>query len=369
MSQKYKITDDEINQTILHSPYSLSDSPVRSGLKALQIKKYFYEFIRFFAEKINLHLSEIEKAFEATDKKLQELNEKDNSLGNAIVSKINTHNSASNAHSTLLKSTINEHDTSNSAHRDIRLLMQYYEDKLNVAYALASGKQMVYPCQSVVEALEQIGVRPNIKVGDLFLVADDGQIDFTVFEVGQKAPFPDDIAITYNEVANGEITLVAGKIYYFNGYRLLASTGTLETGLLAKQEELDELESAFWENANNVKSMLIELEGAKENVITRETATGTQLTLESHKEYNFGIATELKIVLPSDTSELEAIINFRSASTPTSFDAPSKIIFKGDDTIGGRLYPVANRLYEVNIKSVTGVLVARVGACDYEVIK
>ena len=45
MSDKFKITGEEINQTLMHSPYALSDSPYQRGLGAGQIKRYFYDFI------------------------------------------------------------------------------------------------------------------------------------------------------------------------------------------------------------------------------------------------------------------------------------------------------------------------------------
>ena len=71
MKEKYKITEEEINQTILHSPYSLADSPASVGLKAKQIKKYFYEFIRFFANKINIHLNDLGETLENYDELCQ----------------------------------------------------------------------------------------------------------------------------------------------------------------------------------------------------------------------------------------------------------------------------------------------------------
>ena len=47
MSERYKLTNEEINKAVLHSPYALADSPYKRGLGAAQIKKYFYDFRSF----------------------------------------------------------------------------------------------------------------------------------------------------------------------------------------------------------------------------------------------------------------------------------------------------------------------------------
>ena len=60
LSDRFKITGGEVNEVILNSPYSLADSPAALGQKASQTKRYFYQFIKTLAEKINLHLGEID---------------------------------------------------------------------------------------------------------------------------------------------------------------------------------------------------------------------------------------------------------------------------------------------------------------------
>lgn len=383
MSQKYNITDEEINQTILHSPYSLADSPAKAGLKAMQIKKYFYEFIRFFAEKINIHLSDIDDTFIESDELIEQINQKiedliavDNALGSAIPTKINAHNASSTAHSNIrsaIDTKISTHDTSSSAHRDMRLNIVQLRDKLNATYALASGKQRVYPSQNILEALEQIShYSPTLAPGDLFLVANDSYVDFTVFEAGLNSPYPNDIVITYEQVSNKEITLEAGNIYFFKGNRLLASNGNLETGLIAKQVDLEELEDSFLENVELVASKLSEINNTlstKQDKLTIVDETAEAITLETGCEYNLGLRTSLALTLGETTDDLESIVNFRSGAGATSFDAPGDLYFTGDDTLDGRLYPVSNRIYEINIKNVMGVIIARVGACDFEVIE
>ena len=94
MSQDYKLSQEEINKTLLLSPYSLSDSPRDWGLKAKEIKKYFYQFITYFAERLNLKLEDISKA-------LWELDLKDSQLAEAIESSISEHDSSQLSHSKL----------------------------------------------------------------------------------------------------------------------------------------------------------------------------------------------------------------------------------------------------------------------------
>ncbi len=377
MSQKYNITDEEINQTILHSPYALADAPSKAGLKAVQIKKYFYEFIRFFAGKINLHLSDIDVALENFEgelsQKIEDLEKMDSDLGTSIESLIATHNVGEGSHADIrekIGADITSHNTSTVSHQDLRAYLKELRDKLNATYALASGKSKVFPCQSVLDALEQIYEKKDIAVGDLFLIADENEVDFTVFELAYKNP--NDIEISYEEIANGEMTLEPGNVYYFAGVRLLATRGNLETGLLAKQEALDELELTTLESLEELNTKLNEIDktlALKQDKLTLAYSTAESVALSTDHEYNLGQRTSLALVLESVPSGFEAIVSFHSAKTPTSFDAPSELYFTGDDTLDGRLYPVSNRLYEINIKDVQGVLVARVGACDYEVIE
>ena len=68
MSERFKLTQEEINKAIMHSPYALPDSPGTVGLGAGQIKKYFYDFIRFLSDKINIHLGQAGDSIEALEK-------------------------------------------------------------------------------------------------------------------------------------------------------------------------------------------------------------------------------------------------------------------------------------------------------------
>ena len=341
----FQISEEAKNRILLYSAQALPDRPSMVGMAPSATKGYFYKFIEKMIEAINIELANIVNG-SSTDldahnqaiashpyilKWLNELTSKDTQLGNAIINKINTH------------------DTSANAHDYLRKQITIAQSRADAAYNLAQGKSKVHPYETLGALLSEIDAGAlTLHPGDMVVFKSENVPDLAVFKTGQEATPEGDEEITADSV------LEEKKSYYYSGITFVALESGIDTSLLAK--------------AKDVELINVQLEG-KEEAISKVESTASEIMLESHTEYNLGITTELKIVLPSDTSELEAIINFLSASTPTSFDAPSKIIFKGDDTIGGRLYPVANRLYEVNIKNVTGVLVARVGACDYEVIK
>ena len=380
MKEKYKITEEEINQTILHSPYSLADSPASVGLKAKQIKKYFYEFIRFFANKINIHLNDLGETLENYDELCQafelipDLQEKDNELGEKIIELLSAHDGEAAAHPYLkekISNDISSHNGSVLSHADIRKLVKSIEEKLDVAYSLASGKSRVFSCEDVVSVLEAIDENEICK-GDLLLVADPQMPDFTVFEIGLPTVPSGSVELDYSSISSGEIQLEAGKSYYYNGVRMISSVGTLETNLLAKNKDLEELENSFFVHKENTESRIEDAENTllqKEDKTKKKIYTSGSVTLEGGTEYDLGTLTELIISLPEGVNELEAFLVFRTGATVPTVDAPASLIFSGDDTYGGRFYPIAHRIYEISVKEVMGVLSARVGATDFEVIE
>ena len=92
------------------------------------------------------------------------------------------------------------------------------------------------------------------------------------------------------------------------------------------------------------------------------------MLLSTKTEHNLGLRTSVNLTL-ADTieSDFECIVNFRSGASATIFEC-SGISFAGDDCIGGTLYPISNRLYEINIKNIGGAIIGRVGACDYAIL-
>ncbi|MBE6663992.1 MAG: hypothetical protein E7602_05760 [Ruminococcaceae bacterium] len=378
---KFKITEEEINQTILHSPYSLADSPAGIGLNAKEVKKYFYQFIRVFANKINIHLNDIGKTLENYDELctafdlIDDLQETDKALGLQITTSINEHNQKNDAHMDIREKIENEllrHDVSVKSHEDIRKTLKSLLDKADVAYRLASGKSRVYSCEDVFDVIEYINENSEIHAGDLFLVANQDEPDFTVFEAGLSNVPNGAEEIDVSDLANGEMEFVSGKSYYFGGVRLVASYGNLETSLLAKNEDLEALENELFKSIEETENSLSALESAlalKENATEMVETSEQEITLFKNVEYILGLITSLAIALPEETSGIESIVNFRTGAGAPSFDAPSEIVFSGDDCSGGRFYPITHRIYEINVKEVMGILSARVGATDYEVIE
>lgn len=359
MSEKFKLTNEEITEVILHSPYSLADSPASLGQRATQIKKYFYDFIRTLAEKINLHMGEINTLLNEYEGIISELQKKDTSLGEAIVSQIAQHDQLDTSHG-----DIREKISANYQALSQRLSELKAQNEL--ALALASGKSRVSTFDDVIEMLDYINGGGEAGVGDIYLIADPASPDFTVFNVNvQKGD--DDIALDSEKIASGELALYPDLSYFVGGVRLISSEGSLETSRLAKREELNDLEAEL--NSHEARIDIAEGELLKKEsaLITIENS-GSNLLVENGYEYNLGTLTELTLSV-SDSQCLDALINFKSGASATALDAPYELYFLGDDTLYGSFYPVSSRLYEISIKRVLGSLVARVGAVDYEVIE
>ena len=372
MSDKFKITNTEINEVVLNSPYSLADSPASMGQRAKQIKKYFYSFIYTLAEKINLHLGEIDEAILRAEELISELENKDGELGDKIDSVLLAHNESASAHADIrdkIGEEVRKHNQSLISHEDIRQRVKEIENISRLAYAVSSGKSRVHTFDDALEMLEFIS-QGQLYLGDMLLIADPLSPDFTVFETDGEMR-PGDTLLTYERVARGEVILEAEKSYFVNGARLISTEGNLETSRLAKKEELEEIAGELYGYIETTNECLewhkSELDGKEEKLVKIENA-GVSVDILSGHEYNLGLRSELSLGL-TPAEGFYAIINFRSGKAPTAFDAPTQLVFQGDDTIDGALYPVSNRIYEINIKEIVGALIARVSASDYEVIE
>lgn len=341
----FQISEEAKNRILLYSAQALPDRPSSAGMKPSVIKGYFYKFIEKMIEAINIELANIVNgaandlynhnvsagSHPDINNILTQLFNKDTELGNAITTQIINHN------------------TSAAAHEYIRKLITIAQSRADDAYNLAQGKSKVHPYEALGNLLSEIDAGAlTLHPGDMVVFKNENMPDLAVFKTGQEATPEGDEEITADSV------LEEKKSYYYSGITFVALESGIDTSLLAK--------------AKDIELMKAQLEG-KEEAIFKVESTASEIMLENHTEYNFGITTELAIALPEDIASLEVIINFHSSTTPTSFDAPSEILFQGDDTLDGRLYPVSNRLYEINIKNVMGVLVAKVGANDYEVIE
>ncbi|MBQ7353875.1 MAG: hypothetical protein IJW54_07750, partial [Clostridia bacterium] len=178
MSKDFLLTEKEINDTLLHSPYIMPTSPYERGQGGEQIKRYFYEFIRYFAGVLNAHLSKIESESDRLSTVLEgkeelismhntsedahrelfdniieqilsvyneiSLHKHDESAHSEIIHTINNmfyeHSMSDEAHSDIRSSiddSIIQHNTDASSHSDIREGIRGAEEKANNAYNLA----------------------------------------------------------------------------------------------------------------------------------------------------------------------------------------------------------------------------------------
>ena len=369
MSDRFKIKGSEINEVILNSPFSLADSPARLGQRASQTKRYFYQFINTLAEKINLHLGEIDKAIADGELGIADMQDMIAELGEKTALALLEHNANEGAHNDIRKKITDEnnsHNQSASAHKDIRDELDTLGVEISVALALASGKSRIASFDDEVELFEY--ALSNGSVGDILLLEDPLKPDFTIFGVGVDQK-DGDVALDINDVATG-IQLLPNKKYFIDGVRLVSSEGHLETSLFAKRDELNEQKSYFLEALEAINERVGVAEEAikgKEQALTKHTITSQSVYLESMNEYHLGTVTDLIIDL-ADDEFFEAILCFKTGNGEISANAPEELLFTGDDTLEGRFYPVSKRLYEISIKRVSGVMLARVGSVDYEVI-
>jgi len=341
-----KITEEEISKILLSSPMVLPNNPSASGLKAENVKSLFYKFIRVFAAIINTHIEGLQnearslvnehngfdKAHGDIRAIIDNLIVRDNELGNAIAS------------------ALEFHDASLKAHPWVSTEITELKNRVTDAYNLASGKSRIYPVKDAQEMLS--GLSEGLNVGDKFVLSEQNVPDFILFEKDYQGT--EAIPLSKEELQGG-MMLEPGKSYACNGYLLVATESGIDTSLFARQSVLE-----------NVIAELLTKETKKE--LRQESAQTVVLTTDT--EFNLGLRTSISLELPSVIpSEFEVIVNFRSGQVPTVFNAPSNIIFTQDDCFLGTLTPVANRIYEINIKNVGGVLIAKVGSADYEVIE
>ena len=369
MSERFKLTGSEVNEVILNSPYSLADSPAALGQKSSQTKRFFYQFIKTLAEKINLHLGEIDTEMNSAALEISEAFQRIAELGEAASLALGEHNENENAHAFIRQKIIDEknsHNQSASAHEDIREALNDIARDLEVATILAQGKNLVVSFGDAVELFEY--ATTQARVGDVLLLEDPELPDFTVFGVGVSEK-EGDIPLDMNDIVTGA-TLEANKKYLIDGVRLISSEGHLETSIFAKKDELAEQKShltnileALEERVSSAEDTL----SKKENAMVKHTVTGESVLLENMNEYHLGTVSSLTLDV-GDDEFFEAIFCFKTGSGDISVDAPEELLFVGDDTLEGRFYPVPKRLYEVSVKRVSGVMLARVGSCDYEVI-
>lgn len=373
---KYIITEEEQETVKLYTARSLPDNPTERGMLPATIKKFFYKFLEPLFQVLNLHLGQIEggitdalsehdaseDAHQFILNLISDLQRQNLEQGTAITEHYSVVEMALQAISEEISSDISKHDYADSSHKDIRRLVNNACEVANNAYNLATGKSKIIPVKGVSEMLQALN--DTLNVGDKFVLSNKDVPDFTLFEKNSTAtdavPWANDIELT------------PGESYIYNGYLLVASESGIDTSLFAKAVELVSMQNIVtnhFTEFSKYKSNVQEQLDAKENSVAKRTETAESVTLSDNTEFNLGLRTSVILNLPETVpSDYECIVNFRSGTTATSFDSPDAIIFSQDDCLDGKLYPVSNRLYEINIKRVGEYIIAKVGACDYAIL-
>ena len=379
------ITDEELEKILLYTAKVLPNAPSERGMTPSTIKTFFYKYIKVLVDIINRHFEGIEtsknvsmnehntsnNAHEDIRSYLQDLSDKDVELGNQIANQIKEHNQHEGSHSDireLIASTLNSHNTSNNAHEDIRSLIETTGEIAQIAYDTAFGKAKIIPVKDAYEMLEKINY--TLSVGDRFILEEENVPDFTVF--ARESTDSEAIELSQLSLLMGT-ELIPGKKYICDGFLLVASESGIDTSLLAKKAELSALEEVIAQNEKDAEQRSAKLTAELEKKETKKalvTSSEETVTLATDTEFNLGLRTSIILALPDEVSdEFEVIVNFRSGATATAFNAPESILFTQDDCYQGALTPIRNRLYEINIKNVDGILVGKVGCADYEVIE
>lgn len=374
----YQFTEEEINKILLSSPMVLPNNPSEHGLKGESIKSYFYSFIRKLMLLLNEHFVLIERgqaetilnhdtgdlSHEDIREIIRSLMSRDNELGNLIANHYSEINLAHDDIKEKIASDISSHNIDEYAHKSLRFDLASVKQTAENALNFAQGKSKIYPVKDVYEMTTKLN--DTLNIGDKFVLLDKNVPDFTLFE---KNTDKSGTEFTQVDILMGTVEFVPGESYIYNGYLLVASESGVDTTQLVKRDEYELLSVIVGELdldiENGIKSLEEKLK-AKENVYSVVSESSNNVLLSTKTEHNLGLRTSVNLTL-ADTieSDFECIVNFRVGAYDTVFNADSRIIFTQDDCYGGVFTPCKNRIYEINIKNVDGILIARVGACDY----
>lgn len=224
MENRYQLTSEEINKILCRSPRSLSASPAEQGLGAQQIKKYFYDFIYYMAQLLNMHLGSVGKDVTALDTGLVALQE---ALTESIAD------------------SVLDHATDANAHADIRESLAEAVHLANVAYNLASGKSKVYVNTSFQMALFELQ-NEDLHQGDFIMVIDKSTPDFVVLDyVGADT---DVTEVDFEDVINNSLPAPqVGEMFRLKGFDrvLLAIESGIDASNFATKEQFGETDQAL----------------------------------------------------------------------------------------------------------------------------
>lgn len=246
MSDKFKLTDEEINKTILHSPYALADNPSQRGLGAAQIKKYFYDFIYYLADKLNLHLGDIGTSCEELSADIGAAFDQIATQGTDL----EAHKGDADAHMDIRRGLMGLGDSLDNVYASISEV----RDIAEIARSLATGKSKVYWVPSAQIMLYDIlDVGEGLNSGDVYVILEKNVPEFAVLSKNTTAF---DGAVIIQDPTD-EVEYKPGQVYFFAGFNLLAMENGVDTSALATKEEI----SALTEEVSNVRSDMELLKG------------------------------------------------------------------------------------------------------------
>ncbi|MBO5312476.1 MAG: hypothetical protein J6B29_00785 [Clostridia bacterium] len=301
MSEKYKLTQEEINKAILKSPYSLPSSPAERGLGEGQMKKYFYAFIQFLSDKINLHLGDVGRDVEELFSSLALSSEEISQLSaycQGLTEELSSHNDRADAHSVAIgehndsetahQSAIEAHDrisnahgeafkahnTDSLCHGDIRALIEELDESCQSAYNLARGRSKIYPVYShpgIALLLKDKKLNP----GDIITLGEKNMPELVVYEI-EAEKWDDDVEIGFYDLyaETVQIELEPGVFYYYkdNGTRLLALESGIDTSKLATKTELSELSASLDSYREENDQAIGDIESALDGIIAIQSS-------------------------------------------------------------------------------------------------
>lgn len=242
MENRYQLTGEEINKILCRSPRSLSASPAEQGLGAQQIKKYFYDFIYYMAQLLNMHLGSVGRDVTALDTGLVALQE---ALTESIAD------------------SVLDHATDTDAHADIRESLAEAVHLANVAYNLASGKSKVYVNTSFQMALFELQ-NEELHQGDFIMVIDKSTPDFVVLDyVGADT---DVTEVDFENVINNSLPAPqVGEMFRLKGFDrvLLAIESGIDTGDFATKDDLNALSDEFSQVLTDLHNYAMSLKGGE----------------------------------------------------------------------------------------------------------
>lgn len=393
--EKFTLSQEEITKALLLSPYSLSDSPNDWGLKAKDVKKYFYQFITYLCERLNIKLEDLGQV-------VANLEDKDQDLESEIANQLSSHDLSQASHSVLfsalrgeldnlstrftshtteegahgeaIENHISLHNQSIIAHSDIRKSIEEILALSQNAYALAQGKSRIIPLCDVYELLDYLENQDQ-SPGDVFILEEKLIPDMIFYKTLTDLEVEDEIQrgaiiLDYDTYAQGMVELSPGQVVIAYNKKLVGTESGVDLSRLATKERVETLVTRQEELATLIEtgiSDLLLLLDTKEDKRVLTSPEGA-FTLENLHEYRFSTIPSLEFSLPEANYGLEALISFHSGSSPTTFTQPEGLIMSGDDCQEGIFIPVSNRIYEISIKRLMGVYLGKVSCCDYEVI-